>query len=106
MLHENDKITVHVIDWFRRREIKTRNYGEVFTVTKHPQTGKLCIDWNRWNGPICGGDLFVPLTSFAWTVVFENVKTGRFYHCGTFTKDVVELSPEYDELRRAIGLTC
>ena len=36
MLNENDKIRVHMIDWPHRCEIKTRNYGQVFTVTKRP----------------------------------------------------------------------
>ena len=101
MLHENDRIKVHMIDWPHRREIKTRNHGEVFTIQKHPKTGKLCIDWNRWNGHMCGGDTLIPLTSFAWTVVFEDAKTGMLYHYNTFAEDVIELAPEYDDLRRA-----
>ena len=100
----DDKIRVHLIDWPSRREIKTRNYGEVFTIQKHPHTGQLCIDWNRWSGPICGGDVLVPLRSFAWTVVFENIKTGELFHYNTFADAVTELSPEDDDLRRAVSV--
>lgn len=102
MLHENDKIRVHMIEWPHRREIKTGNYGEIFTIQKHPRTGQLCIDWNRWNSPaMCGGDVLVPLSSFAWTVVFENIKTGELYHNNVLAGGVVELTPEHDDLRRA-----
>lgn len=102
MLQENDKITVHMIDWPRRREIKTRNHGQVFTITRHPRTGGLCIDWRRGMDPLVHmGSTLVPLTSFAWTVVFENIDNGKLYHNNTFAEAVVELTPEYDELRRA-----
>ena len=102
MLHENDKIRVHMIEWPRRREIKTRNYGEVFTIQKHPRTGQLCIDWLRGSDPLAHmGDGLLPLASFAWTVVFEDVETGTLYHYNTLAEDVIELAPEYDDLRRA-----
>ena len=102
MLQENDKITVHMIDRPRLREIKTRGYGQVLTVTKHPKTGKLCIDWGRFLAPSdpLSKDL-IPLTGFAWTVVFENVETGKLYHYNTLADSVIELAPEYDDLRRA-----
>ena len=106
MLHENDKIRVHMIDWPHRREIKTRNYGEVFTIQKHPRTGQLCIDWRRGSSPLVHmGDGLSPLHSFAWTVVFENTKTGELYHNNEIAGGVVQLSAEYDDLRRAVGIT-
>lgn len=102
MLHENDKIRVHMIEWPRRCEIKTRNHGEVFTIQKHPRTGQLCIDWRRGSDPLAHmGDGLLPLRSFAWTVVFENVETGTLYHNNEIAGGVVELAPEYDDLRRA-----
>jgi len=102
MLHENDTIRVHMIEWPRRRDIKTRNHGEVFTIQKHPRTGKLCIDWLRGSDPLAHtGDTLRPLSSFAWTVVFEDTKTGQLYHNNEIAGGVVELAPEYDDLRRA-----
>ena len=103
MLHENDRVKVHMIDWqTRSREIKTRNYGQVFTVTKHPRTGELCIDWRRGMDPLAHiGSPLVPLTGFAWTVVFENIETGKLYHNKPVNGGVIELSPEHDDLRRA-----
>ena len=102
MLHENDKIRVHMIDWPHRREIKTRNHGEVITIQKHPLTGQLCIDWRRGFDPLAHmGDSLVPLRSFAWTVVFENTKTFELYHNNEIAGGVVQLSAEYDDLRRA-----
>lgn len=101
MLNENDKIRVHMIDWPHRCEIKTRNYGQVFTVTKRPGTGDLAIDWKRGTDHAADTDL-VPLTGFAWTVVFEDVNSGKLYHNNAaFAGGVVELAPEYDDLRRA-----
>lgn len=43
MLKVNDKVKVHMYDTCNR-EIKTRNYGTVFTVKE--VNGKLGIDWN------------------------------------------------------------
>ena len=42
-----------------------------------------------------------PLTGFAWTVVFENIETGKLYHNNAIEGGVVELPPEHDDLRRA-----
>jgi hypothetical protein len=102
MLHENDKIKVHMIAWPQCKEIKTRNYREVFTIQKHPRTGKLCIDWLRGADPLAHlGNPLTPLDSFAWTVVFENTKNGKLYHSNAVAGGVVELAPEHDDLRRA-----
>ena len=102
MLHENDRVKVHMIEWPSRREIRTRNHSEVFTVQKHPKTGKLCIDWRRGSDPLAHtGSTLVPLASFAWTVVFENIDTGKLYHNNEIAGGVVELAPEHDDLRRA-----
>lgn len=46
MLKVNDKVKVHMYDTCNR-EIKTRNYGTIFTV--HEDNGKLGIDWNTKN---------------------------------------------------------
>ena len=101
MLQENDKIRVHMIDWPHRCEIKTRNYGQVFTVAKRPGTGDLAIDWERGADHAAHTDL-VPLTGFAWTVVFEDINSGKLYHNNAaFAGGVVELAPEYDDLRHA-----
>ena len=43
MLKVNDKVKVHMYDTYNR-EIKTQNYGTIFTVKE--VNGKLGIDWN------------------------------------------------------------
>ena len=104
MLRENDLIKIHIIEWPSRREIKTRNHGETFTIQKHPRTGQLCVKWRRSSDPLAHmGDGLLPLRSFSWTVVFENIKTGKFYHNSEIAGGVVELTPEYDDLRRAVA---
>ena len=54
MLKVNDKVKVHMYDTCNK-EIKTRNYGTVFTVKEVNE--KLGIDWNTEKSPTtCNGE--------------------------------------------------
>jgi len=77
-MKENDRIKVylHGTDknsfWYREPE-------EIFTVYK--KNGKLGIDWNKSRSIYtCKGDIFCPFYTFANTVIFENVDTGKRYY--------------------------
>ena len=79
MLKVNDKVKVHMYDTCNR-EIKTRNYGTVFTV--HEVNGKLGIDWNTEKSlTTCDGKVFTP---------FENVENGKKYHWDNAENEIVE----------------
>lgn len=82
-----DKINVHVYDTCNR-EIKTRNYGTIFTVKE--ANGKLGIDWNTEKSPTtCNGETFTPFETFASSVIFENVETGGLFHFSSIKNAVV-----------------
>lgn len=84
MLKENDKVKVHMMEvqnFPNGIEIKTRNHDMVSAVKKDPATGRLGIDWNTDENPsLCDGRKCVPFQCFSWTVLFENVETGRIWH--------------------------
>lgn len=89
MLKVNDKVVVHMYDTCNR-EIKTRNYGTVFTV--YEKNGNLGIDWNTNKSPTTSnGDVFVPFESFSYTVIFENVETEKKYHWSNTEDRIVEM---------------
>lgn len=88
MLKVNDKVKVHMYDTCNR-EIKTRNYGTVFTVKE--VNGKLGIDWNTEKSPTTyNGEVFAPFETFAPTVLFENVENGKKYHWSNTKNRIVE----------------
>lgn len=89
MLKVNDKIKVHMYDTCNR-EIKTRNYGTVFTVKE--VNGKLGIDWNTEKLPYsCNGEIFAPFETFAHTVLFENTESEKIYYWSNIKKGIAEL---------------
>jgi hypothetical protein len=88
MLKVNDKVKVHMYDTCNR-EIKTRNYGTIFTV--HEDNGKLGIDWNTEKLPTtCNGEVFTPFETFSYSVIFENVENGKKYHWSNVKNGIVE----------------
>lgn len=89
MLKVNDKVIVHMFDTCNR-EIKTRNYGTVFTVRE--VNGKLGIDWNTEKSQTtCNGDVFTPFETFAPTVLFENIENEKIYYWSTIKNRIVEM---------------
>lgn len=89
MLKVNDKVKVHMYNTCNR-EIKTRNYGTVFTVKE--VNGKLGIDWNTEKLPTtCNGEVFAPLETFAPTVLFENIENEKIYYWSNIKKGIAEL---------------
>lgn len=88
MLKVNDKVVVHMYDTCNR-EIKTRNYGTVFTVKE--VNGKLGIDWNTEKSlTICNGEVFTPFETFSYSVIFENVENRKKYHWSNVENGIVE----------------
>lgn len=88
MLKVNDKIRVHMYD-SSKREIKTRDYGAVFTVRE--VNGKLGIDWNTEKSlTTCDGEVFTPFETFSHSVIFENVENGKKYHWSNAENRIVE----------------
>ena len=88
MLKINDKVKVHMYDTCNR-EIKTRNYGAVFTVKE--VNGKLGIDWNTEKSPMtCDGEVFTPFETFSYSVIFEDVENGKKYHWNNAENGIVE----------------
>lgn len=84
----NDKIKVHLYD-SSNREIQTRHVDTVFTV--YEKNGKLGIDYNTERSPYtCKGEIFTPFDTFANTVIFENVKTGKLYHWDNISNSIIE----------------
>lgn len=77
-LAEGDRVCVHLYDT-AGREIVTRHFGEVFTVRR--ENSALGIDWNTERSPYtCRGEIFAPFSTFAPSVIFEQVGTGyRFF---------------------------
>lgn len=85
----NDKIKVHIYG-VDKKEIQTRHKDTVFTV--YEKNGKLGIDYNTERCPYdCKGDIFTPFETFAQTVVFENVETGKLYHFDNISNSVIEV---------------
>lgn len=85
----NDKIKVHIYG-VDKKEIKTRKFDEVFTV--YEKDRKLGIDWNTERSPYtCKGEVFNPFDTFASTVIFENVETGKLYHFDNISNSVIEV---------------
>lgn len=88
MLQIGDIIKVHIFDVTAARsgEIKTNNYGKAFEIV--PDIYGAPGIW--WNGEYDGDGLHL-LVSFAWNVVFEDVKTGELYHVNSPTGEIVPL---------------
>lgn len=84
----NDKIKVHIYSF--GKEIKSRNFDKIFLV--YEQNGKLGIDWNTERSPYtCKGEIFTPFETFANTVVFENVETGKKFHFSNIKNGIEEI---------------
>ncbi len=85
----NDRIKVHMYDT-NGKEIKTRVFDKIFKV--YENNGKLGIDWNVERSPyICNGDVFTPFETFASSVIFENVKTGKKYCFSNIENAIIEM---------------
>ena len=85
----NDKIKVHIYGTDKKK-IQTRHIDTVFSV--YEKNGKLGIDWNTDRSPYtCKGEVFNPFDTFANTVIFENVETGKLYHWDNIKNSVVEV---------------
>lgn len=91
----NDKIKVHFYSGrtaklIKGAEFKTRHADTIFTV--YEKHGKLGIDWNTECSPyINNGDIFSPLATFAPTVEFENIETGKRYYYDQTTRKIQEV---------------
>lgn len=85
----NDKIKVHIYGTDKKK-IQTRHKDTIFTV--YEKDGKLGIDWNTERSPYtCKGEVFNPFDTFANTVIFENVETGKLYHWDNIKNSIVEV---------------
>lgn len=90
MLKVNDKVKVHMYGGTDTKEIKTRNYGKVFTVRE--VNGKPGIDWNTEKlSTTCDGEVFTPFETFSYSVIFENVENGKKYHWNNAENGIVEM---------------
>lgn len=82
------KVKVHM--YSDNREVKTKKFNEIFDV--YEKGGKYGIDWNTERSPYtCRGDVFTPFETFAPSVIFEDVESGKFYHYNNFTNSIVEV---------------
>ena len=89
MLKLNDRVKVHIFG-ADNKEIKTRNYGIVFTVKE--VNGKLGINWNTEQKlTTANGGVFAPFSTFSHTVIFENVENGKKYHWSNAESKLVEM---------------
>lgn len=91
MLKKNSKVKVHLCDHRKypsfEDETITRNHNKIFEVKK--QGGKLGIDWNTECSPyICKGEIFVPFERFSWSVIFEDIETGKLYHYSDIAENI------------------
>lgn len=85
MLTEKSKIKVHL--YSGRNEIITRKHNKIFEVYKIG--GRLGIDWNIERSPYsCSGDVFAPFETFAQTVNFEDVESGKIYYFSNITNQL------------------
>lgn len=84
----NDMIKVHL--YSNNTEIYTRNFDKIFKV--YEKNGQLGIDWNTGHSPYtCRGEVFNPLSTFASTVLFENIETGALYRWNCIRNDIEKL---------------
>lgn len=85
-LAESDRVFVHLYDG-SGREIITRHFGDVFTVRR--ESGRLGIDWNTERSPYTNrGEVFAPLSTFAPSVIFEQIGTGYKFYCDNLTGSI------------------
>lgn len=85
MLKEKSKIKLHL--YSGGNEIITRNHNKIFEVYKKGE--KLGIDWNTERSPYtCKGDIFTPFETFAQTVNFEDVESGKIYYFSNITNQL------------------
>lgn len=87
MLQENDRIQIRLVSHPGGQEIITRNYGKFFTVSRNQQTGQLCVPWGC---PPYGDAPLLPLSSFAPTTIFEDIRTGARYRWDTTLERLTE----------------
>lgn len=85
-LDEGDRVRVHLYD-NSGREIVTRHFGDVFTVRR--ESGRLGIDWNTERSPYASrGEVFAPLSTFATSVIFEQIGTGYKFYWDNITNSI------------------
>lgn len=115
-LSKGSKVKVHMYDLTRPpekpEEIKTKHYGETFEVKE--QNGKLGIDWNIERSPYtCNGEVFTPFDTFASSVVFEDIETGKTYSHSNITNTLEEtnfptptdLKYELTDIRQSVSIS-
>lgn len=95
MLKENSKVKVHFCNPSKfpsfEGEALTNIHNTIFEVKK--QNGTLGIDYNTHRSPyINHGELFSPFRSFSWSVIFENVETGKLYHYSNITEKIEQVT--------------
>ena len=113
---KGSKVKVHMYDLTRPpekpEEIKTKHYGEIFEVKE--QNGKLGIDWNTERSPYtCHGEVFTPFDTFASSVVFEDIDTGKTYSQSNITNTLEEANfptptdrkYELTDIRQSVSLS-
>lgn len=87
MIEAGSKVLVHF--YSNNKEINTRKTGIVFDVFK--QDDKLGINWNTEKSPYtCKGNIFTPFYTFANSVIFEDIETGRCYYYSDLNNGLVE----------------
>ena len=81
MLKDGCKVTVHFVNHWNSEapaEFRTGITGKVFEVKT--VNGKAGFDGNINRCPYTSrGELFTPFSSYSWSVLFRDEKTGRFY---------------------------
>ncbi len=72
------------------KEIKGRNFGKVFDV--YEKNGKYGIDWHTEGSfdYVWSNGAFAPFETFASSVVFEDVDSGKSYYMDNITNKMVE----------------
>lgn len=61
--------------------------GDVFTVRR--ESGRLGIDWNTERSPYTSrGEVFAPLSTFAASVIFEQIGTGYKFYWDNLTDSI------------------
>lgn len=85
-LAEGDRVRVHLYDG-SGREIITRHFGDVFTVRR--ESGRLGIGWNTARSPYTSrGEVFSPFSTFAQSVIFEQIGTGYKFYWDNLTDSI------------------
>lgn len=98
MLKDGSKVTIHFINHWNYKtpkEINTGYTGKVFTVKT--ENGKQGIDGNIDRIPyVCRGELFTPFSTYAWTVIFKDIDTGKLYRYSNMIQGLEDVTENKD----------